>query len=252
MPFSPVRLGCLIVTAVVAAAVVAQAVAGPHRDLTDQVVAHPSARPQTVKLPGRQGTRPATHSSSNTSKKSKKSTDRNVLFLTFDDGPTDQYTPVVLRLLAKYHANATFFALGLQVKEFPHLIPRIKAAGHRVGDHTYDHKVLTALPMAKVRWELEHGPKSKCFRPPSRETNQQIAALAASYGMRQILWTVDTKDWTRPGTAAIEHAILAGARPGAVILMHDGGGDRSQTIAALSRALPKLVRRGYVLESLDC
>jgi peptidoglycan/xylan/chitin deacetylase (PgdA/CDA1 family) len=99
---------------------------------------------------------------------------------------------------------------------------------------------------------MEHGPRSTCFRPPGRETNQQIATLAASYGMRQVLWTVDTKDWTKPGTDAIEHAILAGARPGAVILLHDGGGDRSQTIAALTRALPKLVRRDYVFTSLDC
>jgi peptidoglycan-N-acetylglucosamine deacetylase len=248
MPFSPVRLGCLIVIAVVAGAVLAQAAVGPHPDVTDRVVAHPSARPQTARLPGRQGTRPATHST-NTAKKSKS---RNVIFLTFDDGPSDLYTPVVLKLLAKYHAKATFFELGLQVKEFPHLVPRIKAAGHRIGNHTYDHKILTSLPMAKVRWEMEHGPRSTCFRPPGRETNQQIATLAASYGMRQVLWTVDTKDWTKPGTDAIEHAILAGARPGAVILLHDGGGDRSQTIAALTRALPKLVRRDYVFTSLDC
>jgi peptidoglycan-N-acetylglucosamine deacetylase len=258
MPFSPVRLGFLIVTAVAAGAIAAQTMTGPHPQGTDQVAARPSARTHTAKPPGRQGTRPAGQAPAMSRKNKVKSNvknnggSRNVIFLTFDDGPSDAYTPVVLKLLAKYHAKATFFELGLQVDEFPHLVPRIKSAGHRIGNHTYDHKTLTSLPVAKVRWEMEHGPKSKCFRPPGRETNPQIVALAASYGMRQVLWTVDTKDWTKPGAAAIENAILTGARPGAVILLHDGGGDRTQTIEALTQALPKLVQRGYAFESLDC
>jgi peptidoglycan/xylan/chitin deacetylase (PgdA/CDA1 family) len=258
MPFSPVRLGFLVVTAVAAGAIAAQTMTGSHPQPNDQAVAPPTARTQAAKPAGRQGVHPAAQAPATTNKNKIKanvrnsSKSRNVIFLTFDDGPSDAYTPAVLKLLAKYHAKATFFELGLQVDEFPHLVPQVKAAGHRIGNHTYDHKTLTSLPATKVRWEMEHGPKSRCFRPPGRETNPQIVALAASYGMRQVLWTVDTKDWTKPGTAAIENAILTGARPGAVILLHDGGGDRSQTIEALTHALPKLIRRGYVFESLDC
>ena len=260
MPFSPVRLGFLVVTAVAAGAIAAQTLTGQHTQPTDHAAAHPTARTQTARPTDRQGVRPAAQAPAATTKQKNKiktnfknnSKSRNVIFLTFDDGPTETYTPTVLKLLAKYQAKATFFELGLQVDEFPHLVPQVKAAGHRIGNHTYDHKTLTSLPVAKVRWEMEHGPRSKCFRPPGRDTNPQIVALAASYGMRQVLWTIDTKDWSKPGTAAIENAILTGARPGAVILLHDGGGDRSQTIEALTYALPKLVQRGYVFESLDC
>ncbi len=258
MPFSPVRLGFLVVTAVAAGAIAAQAMTGPHPQSNDRAAAHSTARTQAAKPAGRQGVRPAAQAPATTKKNKIKtnvrnnSKSRNVIFLTFDDGPSEAYTPAVLKLLAKYHAKATFFELGLQIDEFPHLVPQVKAAGHRIGDHTYDHKTLTSLPVDKVRWEMEHGPKSKCFRPPGRETNPQIVALAASYGMRQVLWTVDTKDWSKPGTAAIENAILTGARPGAVILLHDGGGDRSQTIEALTHTLPKLIQRGYVFEALDC
>ena len=79
-----------------------------------------------------------------------------------------------------------------------------------------------------------------------------MAAVAASYHQRQILWDVDTEDWEKPGAAKIEHALLRGARPGAIILMHDGGGNRAQTVAALDRALTKLTRQGYTYRSLPC
>ena len=80
----------------------------------------------------------------------------------------------------------------------------------------------------------------------------EVAGLSAGYGRVQVLWDVDTKDWEKPGAAYIEHAILAGARPGAIILMHDGGGNRSQTVAALDRALTKLTKLGYTYRALPC
>ncbi|NUS00249.1 MAG: polysaccharide deacetylase family protein [Kribbellaceae bacterium] len=175
-----------------------------------------------------------------------------VLYLTFDDGPQHEWTPKVLQVLRKHHAQATFFVLGIQVAQYPELIAAERAAGHHIGNHTVDHKTLTLLPDAKIRQEISMGIKSKCLRPPSGATNQKIEAIAAAYHQRQVLWDVDTKDWEKPGTAHIEHAILAGARPGAIILMHDGGGNRSQTVTALDQALTQLTKQGYTYRALPC
>ncbi|HEY4568495.1 MAG TPA: polysaccharide deacetylase family protein [Kribbella sp.] len=175
-----------------------------------------------------------------------------VLYLTFDDGPQHEWTPKVLQVLRKHNAHATFFVLGIQVAQYPELVTAERAAGHRIGNHTWDHKTLTLLPDAKVRQEIATGVKSKCLRPPTGATNAKIEAIAAAYHQRQVLWDVDTNDWEKPGTATIEHAILAGARPGAIILMHDGGGNRSQTVAALDAALTKLTKQGYSYHSLPC
>jgi peptidoglycan/xylan/chitin deacetylase (PgdA/CDA1 family) len=103
-----------------------------------------------------------------------------------------------------------------------------------------------------MRQEILTGVKSKCFRPPFRDTNAHVEAVAASNHQRQVLWDVDTLDWSKPGTAKIERAILQGARPGAIILMHDGGGNRSETVAALDSALTKLTRQGYTYRALPC
>ncbi|MFD3400392.1 polysaccharide deacetylase family protein [Kribbella sp. NPDC058693] len=175
-----------------------------------------------------------------------------VLYLTFDDGPQHEWTPKVLQVLRKHHAQATFFVIGIQVAQFPELVTAERAAGHHVGNHTYDHKTLTRLPDAKVRQEIAGGIKSKCLRPPEGATNAKIHAIAAAYHQHEVLWDVDTEDWEKPGVAHIEHAIMSGARPGAIILMHDGGGNRSQTVAALDSALTKLTKLGYTYRSLPC
>ncbi|MEU8222099.1 polysaccharide deacetylase family protein [Kribbella sp. NPDC048915] len=175
-----------------------------------------------------------------------------VLYLTFDDGPQHEWTPKVLQVLRKHNARATFFVLGIQVAQYPELVTAERAAGHTVGNHTYDHKTLTGLPDAKIRQEIAGGITSKCLRPPTGATNAKVAAAAAAYHQREVLWDVDTKDWEKPGAAHIEHAILKGARPGAIILMHDGGGNRAQTVAALDRALTKLTKLGFTYRALPC
>jgi peptidoglycan-N-acetylglucosamine deacetylase len=174
------------------------------------------------------------------------------LYLTFDDGPHPEYTPKVLSILAKHHAKATFFVLGREVAAHPQLVDLERSLGHHIGNHTWDHPMLTHLTDARIRQEIASGVKSRCFRPPYRDTNAKVEAIAASYHLRQILWDVDTNDWKKPGEAAIERAILRGAHPGAIILMHDGGGNRSETIAALDRALTKLAAQGYSFRSLPC
>jgi peptidoglycan/xylan/chitin deacetylase (PgdA/CDA1 family) len=175
-----------------------------------------------------------------------------VLYLTFDDGPHPIYTPKMLDVLAKHHAKATFFVLGREVAAHPGLVELERSLGHHVGNHTWDHPMLTHLTDARIRQEISTGVQSNCFRPPFRDTDTRVTAIAATYHLRQVLWDVDTKDWKKPGTAKIERAILRGARPGAIILLHDGGGNRSETVAALDSALAKLTAQGYTYRSLPC
>ncbi|MFC9690731.1 polysaccharide deacetylase family protein [Kribbella sp. NPDC056951] len=208
-----------------------------------------AAKPTHQRGPRRQGQSPHTKPAAddwNLTKHGK------VLYLTFDDGPHAGWTPQVLQILRRHHAQATFFVLGAEAAKRPDLVEQTRAAGHHIGNHTWDHPMLTHIPAAKMRQEIFSGVKSKCFRPPFRDTNAAVEAAAKANHQRQVLWDVDTNDWKKPGAASIEHAILAGAYPGAIVLMHDGGGNRAQTIAALERALTKLQRQGYKFRALPC
>ncbi|WP_020387113.1 polysaccharide deacetylase family protein [Kribbella catacumbae] len=178
--------------------------------------------------------------------------DGKVIYLTFDDGPQPIFTPKVLAVLARHRAKATFFVLGREAAKYPELVETTRAQGHTIGNHTWDHPLLTHLTPQRIRQEIFSGVKSKCFRPPYRDTNATVAAVAAANHQREVLWDVDTLDWEKPGAAKIERAILRGAHPGAVILMHDGGGSRPQTVAALDRALTQLTAQGYSFRALPC
>lgn len=175
-----------------------------------------------------------------------------VIYLTFDDGPDPVWTPQVLRLLTKYGAKATFFQLGDMVTAHPGLQTRVRAAGHTIGSHSISHPLLTLVPSARRRHEIAGGPVSHCFRPPYGATNAQVSAEIRAAGMAEILWTVDPRDWDRPGAAAIAHRVLSRAHPGGIVLLHDGGGHRAQTVAALDRILKVLKRRGYSFPALTC
>lgn len=182
----------------------------------------------------------------------KKDKPGKVIYLTFDDGPQPEWTPKVLAVLARHDAKATFFMLGRETAPHPELVARVRQAGHTVGNHTYGHLILTKLSPTRLKSELMRGPKSKCFRPPFRATNAQVHKLAVALGHREILWDIDTSDWSKPGAHKIERAVLRGAHPGAIVLLHDGGGDRSQTVQALERILTKLSAKGYKFKALDC
>ncbi|GAA1525945.1 polysaccharide deacetylase family protein [Kribbella lupini] len=205
--------------------------------------AKPGTKPRTTKPPTRKHQRTDSWNPQAGGK---------VLYLTFDDGPQPVYTPKVLAVLAKHHAQATFFVLGREAAAHPALVETTRRAGHNIGNHTWDHPMLTKLSPTRLRQEISAGVKSMCFRPPFRDTNAHVAAVAAEYHQHQVLWDVDTRDWEKPGVDAIERALLRGARPGAIFLMHDGGGNRSPTVAALDRALTKLSARGYTFRSLPC
>lgn len=182
-----------------------------------------------------------------------------VVYLTFDDGPTPAWTPRVLALLARYQAWATFFVLGRSAAAHPELVRQEFAAGHGVGNHTWSHRRLTELRGAQLVAEVNGtstviqqitGAPVRCLRPPFATVDAASAEQVRALGLRLVLWDIDTNDWLRPGTGAIAGRVLGRVRSGDVILMHDGGGNRSQTVAALEQVLATLSARGYRFHAL--
>ena len=171
--------------------------------------------------------------------------------LTFDDGPS-RFTLRVLRILEKAHQHATFFVTGYAATSFPFELRQIRASGNAFGDHTVTHSQLTRLKPAKRRWELlstaervqgTTGVRPTLFRPPYGESSRAINTMARSLGLLPVTWSTDSKDWMRPGVRKIVATVLHGAVPGAIILLHDGGGDRSETLAALPLILRGLAKK---------
>lgn len=174
--------------------------------------------------------------------------------LTFDDGPHATYTPQILDILDRYGATATFFVTGSLAERHSLLTREIARRGHVVTNHTWNHQALTRLtdlqfaaevdPTTRTITELT-GQSVYCVRPPYGDYDSLVVARLASRGLHTAMWTVDSQDWTRPGAHRIAQLTLDGLHPGAVVLFHDGGGDRSQTVAALPVILEGLRAAGY-------
>jgi peptidoglycan/xylan/chitin deacetylase (PgdA/CDA1 family) len=177
------------------------------------------------------------------------------LALTFDDGP-GPYTPAVLAVLRRMDVPATFFEVGVLERYFHASTSEIAELGDPIGDHTQLHAPMSELSRRDQRQEIlddastigQYGaPFPRLFRPPYGMWNNTTLALLAHYRMLMVLWTVDTNDYRQPGVKAIVDSAVGGARPGAIILLHDAGGNRSQTVSALPRIVDKLRARGYKL-----
>ena len=178
--------------------------------------------------------------------------------LTFDDGP-GPYTPAILSTLEREDVPATFFEVGVEERYFYAATSAIAADGDAIGDHTQLHAAMSRLSGAAQRSELldgaaaveRHGARfPRLFRPPYGKWNAGTLALLHRYRMLMVLWTVDTNDYRRPGVQTIVKSAVSGARPGAIILLHDAGGNRSQTVAALPRIIAALRRRHYRLVTI--
>ncbi|GCE26758.1 hypothetical protein KDA_22420 [Dictyobacter alpinus] len=176
--------------------------------------------------------------------------------LTFDDGPDPRNTPQILSILAQHRAHATFFTLGQNAQQNPALIHQITASGNALGNHTWDHTDLTKLSPELQAKEIEQGAnamqqvtgaKPTLLRPPYGSINASLRTEAATEHETIIIWNVDTEDWKLPGKDAIVNNAVHNAHNGAIILMHDGGGDRAQTIQALPEIITTLQQRGYQL-----
>jgi peptidoglycan-N-acetylglucosamine deacetylase len=174
--------------------------------------------------------------------------------LTFDDGPLPPYTGQVLDVLERYGVPATFFCVGLNVSAFPEEVARIREQGHTLGNHTWSHPFLPELSRRQLVAQLEHtdsaimsasgGARPTLFRPPYGSRTPEVAGWLGELDSTVVLWDVDVSDWSMPGAGVIADMTLAQTKPGSVILMHDGGGDRSQTVAALPAIIEGVLARG--------
>lgn len=181
-------------------------------------------------------------------------TEDKVIALTFDDGPHSTYTPQILDLLSLYDAKATFFVVGERAEKHPEIILREIEDGHEIANHTYTHPFSSSTDQLKMELEktnkLIHsitGIYPVLYRPVGGNYNEHTINAAVESGYKVIMWSwhQDTEDWKRPGTQKIINKVLSGTTPGNIILFHDAGGNRSQTVEALKEILPELKKQGY-------
>ncbi|WP_333769961.1 polysaccharide deacetylase family protein [Streptomyces sp. IBSBF 2435] len=176
--------------------------------------------------------------------------------ITIDDGPDPRWTPQVLSVLKQHHVHATFCMIGPQAQANPALVRRVVAEGHRLCDHTVHHdEHMDHKPFAYQQKEImdaytmikgaSGGAPVPYYRAPGGAFTPASRALAAQHGMRPLGWNIDTKDFARPGVGTILATVKSEIHNGPTILFHDGGGDRSQTVAALDQSLTWLAQQGY-------
>ncbi|MFK0254422.1 polysaccharide deacetylase family protein [Streptomyces sp. NPDC090445] len=173
----------------------------------------------------------------------------NAVNITIDDGPDPNWTPKVLEVLKKHDVKATFCMVGPRAKAHPDLVKKVVADGHRLCDHSMDHD--TTMDKKPVEYQEKQildakklieeaaggGAKVEYYRAPGGAFTPDSRRIAAANGMRPLGWNIDTKDFQKPGTAAIVDAVKRNIGNGPTILFHDAGGDRRQSVEALDRVL---------------
>lgn len=172
--------------------------------------------------------------------------------LTFDDGPSPETTPAIMKILKQFDAKATFFVTGKNAQRFKSQMVDVHKAGHELANHSYSHPVLTRVSNERVRSELDvtskiiaetTGETPIWFRPPYGSINNKIRGIASDLGMKTIIWTEDPRDWSRTATAgSIERVVMATLHSGSVVLMHD---NHQATIDALPSMMKRMQHLGY-------
>lgn len=187
-----------------------------------------------------------------------------VLYLSFDDGPNGTWTPQIVQMLQENNAKAVFFQIGQQVQPLANILQQQLSAGMSLGNHTWSHPSLSGISEADFKSQVSQTEAAQraagaysqagthCLRPPYGATDSNTRPWAESMGYRVVLWDVDPQDWAMPGAQQIADTILTHAHPGATVLSHDGGGNRSQTLDAYRIALPQLAAQGYRFAAPDC
>ncbi len=180
--------------------------------------------------------------------------DEKIIALTFDDGPHRKYTPEILDILAKYDARATFFVVGENAEKNPNVVLRMNEDGHELAIHTYTHPLRASLPnlLEEIRRTHEtiygiSGYSPTLFRPVEGRYTDELIDAVVKEGYKVVMWSwhMDTLDWKNPGVNKIVDIVLNGMKPGNVVLFHDGGGNREQTVKALKKIMPELEKQGY-------
>ncbi len=183
--------------------------------------------------------------------------------LTFDDGPDSTWTQPILDVLAQYGVPATFFVLGSSAQQRPDLVNAMVAGGHSVQNHTWGHPYLTGLPDEGVRGQLSGtsdvvgeitGTRPICWRPPYGVSDGRVDQLGFELGMSKVMWNVAPSDYLNPPPQAIIDNVMgrAAALAGGplVVVLHDGGGVRSSTLASLPGMIESLTAGGFTFVSL--
>lgn len=187
--------------------------------------------------------------------------EQKIVALTFDDGPSPDWTPKILDALKKANIKATFFMLGKHAEEYPEVARRVAKEGHEIGNHTYDHHVLIYYKREELDKEIRDaqaaiykatGVTTKYFRPPKAWLTGDEKKQVREMGYEIILWSLNSKDWVTFHDKQITSYILRNVRPGDIILFHDSGGvfrpeggSRKQTVKTILRLAAKLRERGY-------
>jgi peptidoglycan/xylan/chitin deacetylase (PgdA/CDA1 family) len=183
--------------------------------------------------------------------------------LTFDDGPWPSSTHAILRILERKHVPGTFFLIGRQVRPQAHLVHEELADGMEVEDHSWDHPLvppLSHLSRGHIHDEISFtatveralGARPTLFRPPGGSWSDEVVRLARAQGMRVVLWSVDPRDWAPGATPrGIVRTVLSHVHAGSIVLLHDGGGDRSATVRALPRIIDGIRHRGLKLVTVE-
>ncbi|MFJ7646799.1 polysaccharide deacetylase family protein [Lysinibacillus sp. NPDC097279] len=181
-------------------------------------------------------------------------TNEKIIALTFDDGPHKKYTSEILDVLAKYKAKSTFFVVGENAEKNSEVVQRMYEEGHELAIHTYTHPLRTTVPNLLKEIKQTHdtiygitGYTPTLFRPVEGQYTDGMIEAVAKEGYKVVMWSwhQDTMDWKSPGVNKIVHTVLKGAKEGNIVLFHDGGGNRAQTVKALEKILPELEKQGY-------
>jgi peptidoglycan/xylan/chitin deacetylase (PgdA/CDA1 family) len=180
--------------------------------------------------------------------------DGTMVALTFDDGPHPQFTGDVLGVLARYGIRATFFCVGLNAVSMERQVSHLADLGHCVANHTWSHPYLPDLSAAELREQVDRtrevitraaGDLPPLMRPPYGSLTPSVLDNWTGYDETIVLWDTEAEDWARPGPEVIADRVLAKAQPGSIILLHDAGGDRSQTVASLPVIIEGCLERGW-------
>ncbi|MGW0836139.1 polysaccharide deacetylase family protein [Streptomyces prunicolor] len=187
--------------------------------------------------------------------------DRPQIAITFDDGPLPPYTGQILDILERYGVPATFFCVGMNASAHTDELVRMREQGHGIGNHTWSHPFLPELSQPQLVEQIERAGEAiakasgtappTLFRPPYGSRTPEVVGWLTECVPKVALWDVEPDDWSMPGTEIIVRDVLDQARQGSIILLHDGGGDRSQTVAALPPIIEGLLARDYRFVTLD-
>lgn len=185
-----------------------------------------------------------------------------VVALTYDDGPYPPYTNQILDILDRYQVKATFFEIGRNIEKHPEIVPMIIARGNELGNHSYSHKDMMFKPREyllseiaktdKLLQELGVKQDSISFRPPWGRRFVVLSYLLSQMHKKLIMWDVDSQDYEKTHTAEeIANRVIDNVRSGSIVVMHDGGGDRSKTVAATDMIVKTLQSKGYAFKTVS-